>query len=83
MCLGYEQLNLGFCSVWEWLLPLRLEDPVHGPWRQRKLEEYPDSVSVTLLGRHRKRHLQKELKKKERRKRCKINNTVFVRRNYL
>ena len=39
--------------------------------------------SVTLLSRHRKHHLQKELKKKERRKCYKINNTVFVRRNYL
>ena len=39
MFLGYELLNLGFCSVWEWLLPLRLEDPGYGPGRQGKLEE--------------------------------------------
>lgn len=47
MFLGYELLNLGFCLVLEWFLPLRLEDPVYGPWRQGKLEEYLDSVSYT------------------------------------
>lgn len=78
MFLGYELLNLGFCSVWEGLLHLRLEDPTHGLWRQGKLEEYLDFVSVTLLGRPRKHHLQKELRKKERRQSYKINYIVFV-----
>lgn len=50
---------------------------------KESLKNYLDSVSVTLLGRCRKRHLQKELKKKERRKCCEINYIVFVRRNYL